>query len=247
MIVKLKEYVLRMLFKRMKLETIVAFLKGRKTKGKLTIGDKSYPYLFHSYNNMGITERSAEIPIIYDYLTRSNSKNVLEIGNVTNYYEDYFSGVFPNKTVVDKIEITFNVITSDIAMYKSEKKFDFIFSISTFEHMDSDLDRNPDYRPGSSKLCSVAADNIFYCYENLLETGGKMVITAPMGYTPEWDLTFKSDSLDKANFKSLKRRLFKKTSEEEWIELEKYNPNSEMAYNKPYPYANYIAIIEILK
>ena len=248
MISKLRNYLFKRQFPNMILETLLLLLNNRRTKNKVIIDNKEYPYLFHTYNNMGITERSIEIPIIYHYLTTRKIINVLEIGNVTNYYEDYFPNVFPNKTVVDKIEHNYNIITCDIVNYKPNKKFDFIFSISTFEHMDSDLGRNPDYKPGASKLCTVAADNIVYCYNELLAVGGIMIITAPMGYTPEWDLTFRNDWLEKYPFKSIKRKVFKRINEEEWMQLkDDFNINEPMAYGTPYPYANYVSIIEIKK
>ena len=233
--------------KRLTLEDFLYLLKQKKTAKSLNINGKEFPYLFHSYNNMGLTERSVEIPIIYFYLTEKKYNNILEVGNVTNFYEDYFFGAFPNKTVVDKLEENYNVITSDIAKYKGERKFDFIFSISTFEHMDSDLGRNPEYIPNSSKSCSIAADNIIYCYEQLLEEGGVMVITAPLGYTPEWDITFKSNCLDNYGFKKINKIVFKRVNEQEWEELKTYDGNGTYEYGKPYPYANYVSIFEIRK
>jgi hypothetical protein len=248
MLAYLKDAFLRGLFSKIKLETLVTYLYQRRTKEQFSIDGKKYPYLFHSYNNMGITERSVEIPIIYHYLNINKPNRVLEIGNVTNYYESYLSNVFPNKTVVDKLESNYNIITSDIAQYEAQHKFDFIFSISTFEHMDSDLGRNTEYRKGSARLCSVAADNIVFCYANFLSEGGLMLITAPMGYTSEWDETFRSECLDKMSFKKLRRRIFKKINEQEWKELEHFDLKiDEMKYNFPYSYANYVSIFEISK
>ncbi|MCX6299995.1 MAG: hypothetical protein NTY72_12985 [Bacteroidetes bacterium] len=244
----LKDAFLRRLFSKIKIETIITYLHYRKTTKQFCIDGKTYPYLFHSYNNMGITERSVEIPIIYHYLNINKPKRVLEIGNVTNYYESYFSNVFSSKTVVDKLEKNYNIITSDIAQYESDQKFDFVFSISTFEHMDSDLGRNPEYNKGSAKLCSIAADNIVHCYENLLSTNGLMLITAPLGYTPEWDITFKSECLDKMSFKKIRRRIFKKINEQEWIELDQFDlKNDDMRCDFPYPNVNYVSVFEISK
>jgi len=244
---KIKLKLLNQFGKKISLQTAIYLLHEKISQKKLTINGKEFPYLFHSYNNYGITERTAEIPIVFAYLKSRNFKHVLEIGNVTNYYEDYFVNAFNNKTVVDKIEHNYNVITKDIAEFSSEQKFDFIFSISTFEHMDSDLGRNPDYKQGSSRLCSVAADNIVHCYENLLAENGLLLVTAPIGYTPEWDLTFKSDCLDKYPFKSLKKIIFKRTGDMEWIQLDSSNMDGSMAYGSPFPYANYISVFEIRK
>jgi hypothetical protein len=245
MIAKLKWKLFTLIANKMAWQDIINYLYWRRTTNKFKIEGKEYPYLFHSYNNMGLTERSAEIPIIFHYLKTNTYKEVLEIGNVTNYYESYFENIFPNKTVVDKLEHSYNVITSDIAKYTSSKKFDFIFSISTFEHMDSDLGRNPEYVKGSSKLCTVAADNIDYCYKNLLADGGTLVITAPMGYTPEWDETFNSKWSNEQGYKNVRKRIFQRFTFEEWKELTQF-PNN-MTYDTPYPYANYIAILEIKK
>jgi hypothetical protein len=61
-------------------------------------------YFFHSYNNFRVTERAVEIPIIRHYLEQENYQNVLEIGNVTNHYYEYFRQAFvgKRKIVVDK-------------------------------------------------------------------------------------------------------------------------------------------------
>jgi hypothetical protein len=75
-----------------------------------------------------------------------------------------------------------------------------------------------------------------------------MVITAPMGYTPEWDLTFKSDWIEKYPFKSFKRKIFKRISSEEWVKLKDgFDLNQPMTYDAPFPYANYVSVIEIKK
>ncbi len=85
MIDKLKWKLFAFISNKMKLEDINNYSKWRRTRNKLKIDTKEYPYLFHSYNNMGLTERSVEIPIIYHYLNTLKISNVLEVGNVTNY------------------------------------------------------------------------------------------------------------------------------------------------------------------
>jgi hypothetical protein len=175
-------------------------------------------YFFHSYNNFGLSERAIEIPIIKYFLCQYDYQEILEIGNVTNHYYDYFRNILAgkNKRVVDKFERAPGVINLDIADYVPANKFDFIFSISTFEHMDSDLGMNPDYVAGSSQLISVAADNIKHVGDALLRDAGKFIVTAPIGYAAEWDRTFYSDVFDKCNFRSVHKYLFRRKGELVW-------------------------------
>ena len=142
-------------------------------------------YHFHSYNNLGFTERAVEIPIVAHWLKAARPSNVLEIGNVSNYYYDRFGSYLGTKQVVDKFEIGAGVTNCDIRQFFDPRGFDFIFSISTFEHMDSDAGRNPDYgvtvQP-SPPFSSVALANISYVCDRLLRVGGTAVITFPFKY-----------------------------------------------------------------
>lgn len=209
--------------------------------------DTTHPYLYHSYNNYGMTERSAEMPIVRHYLTSAPWTRVLEIGNVTAYYEDYFVGLFPNKVVVDKYERDWKVVTADVAGFADPDRFDFIFSVSTFEHMDSDGGRNPDYRPGSSTSATVACDNIRHVYEHLLRPGGLFVITAPLGYSPEWDATVHGTDLDRSGFSQLRRHRVSRTGPMEWRTFADSMTPGDYAYGRPFPYANHLAVLEIRK
>lgn len=189
--------------------------------GTFTFDSAVLPYFFHSYNNFGLTERSVEIPIIHSYLERGSYRNVLEIGNVANHYYDYFRDVLADvgHTVVDRYEVGSAVVNVDIADFSSEARFDFAFSISTFEHMDSDLGRNTSNRPNGSKLVSVAADNIDHVAETLLADRGKMVVTAPLGYAPEWDATFYSGDPEKCGFSRVMRYVLRRTGELTWRQV----------------------------
>jgi hypothetical protein len=190
--------------------------------GLFTFDSTALPYFFHSYNNFGLTERCVEIPIVGSYLRQGSYRNVLEIGNVTQHYYDYFRDVFANvrRTVVDKYEVGNGLVNADIAEFTSEERFDLVFSISTFEHMDSDLGRNTSYRPNTSKLVTVAADNINHVGEMLMAEGGKMVVTAPLGYAPEWDVTFYSKALDEdCGFSRVRRHVLRRAGDLNWQQV----------------------------
>jgi len=203
-------------------------------------------YYFHSYNNFGITERKIEIPIIKYYLDNGNYCNALEIGNVTNHYYDYFKASIQEKTVVDKYELAYGVINQDICKFDPGVKFDFTFSISTFEHMDSDRGKNPEYVKGASRLTSHAADNIRYVSNELLGNGGKFVLTAPLGYSLEWDQTLYSDDFEKCNFSAYKIFVYKRISELVWEQVEP-SEGKGVRYNHPLRGANYLCIVEFDK
>lgn len=205
-------------------------------------------YFFHSYNNFRLSERAIEIPVIKYFLSGNDYREILEIGNVTNNYYDYFREIFAdkNKTVVDKFERAPGVINLDIADYVPQQKFDFVFSISTFEHMDSDLGMNPDYVEGSSQLVSVAADNIKHIGEALLQDGGKFIVTAPIGYAPEWDRTFYSDVFDKCNFRKVRKYLFRRTSELVWEQAEIDEAIGALPISSR-PFKQFLSIVEFEK
>ena len=205
-------------------------------------------YFFHSYNNFGLSERAIEIPIIKYFLDQANYEEILEIGNVTNHYYDYFRQAFADKhkTVVDKFERGQGVINLDIAAYAPDHRFDFVFSISTFEHMDSDLGMNPDYVEGSSRLLSVAADNIKHVGDALLKDRGKFVVTAPIGYAPEWDRTFYSNVFDECNFSAVRKYLFRRKSELFW-EQANVDDGRGAAPISSLPFTEFVSVVEFEK
>lgn len=202
-------------------------------------------YFFHSYNNFGLSERSIEVPIIQSYLEQQRYQNVLEIGNVSNHYYDQFRRLLQNRVVVDRYEVGFDVLNLDIGEYRSEQLFDFAFSISTFEHMDSDLGRNPNHQKGMSRLVSVAADNIGHV-STLLKPGARFVLTAPLCYTPEWKETFYSGVFADCGFSAHRCFLFRRTGELTWSQI-----NTEDGRNAPFdsrlPHRNYLSVVEFTK
>lgn len=208
-------FLLRKMFGTNYLFRIINFLRPKI----VTINNEDYEYLFHTYNNFATTERCIEIPIIEYFLDRNKCEEILEIGNVSNYYYSRFYERIKQIDVVDKIESGAGIITCDIAHFTPHKKYDFIFSISTFEHMDSDLGRNPDYIKGKAKNGTYAMDNIIYCYDSLLIEGGSFIITALLSYTNEWDDTFFGIEDLSNRFKKINRLIFQRINEHKWRQM----------------------------
>jgi len=204
-------------------------------------------YFFHSYNNFRLTCRCIEIPIIKYYLNKFSHNNVLEIGNVTKHYYDEFKN-FNKKDTVDKFEIAYDVINVDIKDFKIDNNYDFIYSISTFEHMDSDGGRNPDFVPIESELfSSYAFKNINRVINDLLLDGGKFILTFPLGYCNcEIDKSLYNKEYTRFNAKNVNLYFFKQINELTWkqvdVEVE------QLDKEKPkYPSVTYIVVMEITK
>lgn len=166
---------------------------------------ESYDYFDHRYLRTRRCERAIEIPIAKRWLEKLDPEALLEVGNVTGWYEKEFRKFYNIKTVVDRFEKAKNVINMDIQEYVPEKKFPAILSISTLEHIDGEQERRPDLMEKygipmrKNKFNSMGIEAIEHLYNNCLEKGGEMLITIPTGY---------SMLMDKAIFS---RILFKKT------------------------------------
>jgi hypothetical protein len=207
---------------------------------------RTLEYFFHSYNNWRVTERAIEIPIVRSFVSSGAYRNVLEVGNVSKHYYDQFRSILPLLTVVDRFEVGYDVINKNIGDYEVDEPFDLVFSISTFEHMDGDRGRNPTYVPGQSRLVSAAADNIHHVVDRLLAPGGKFILTAPLGYTPEWDATFWSTDLQSMPVRQIRRYLMVKQSEITWKQADPEAGRSAK-HGEPHPGVNYLSIVEFTK
>ncbi len=178
-------------------------------------------YFFHSYNNFRLSERCIEIPLIKLFLKQIPHHRVLEIGNVTKHYYNDFKE-FKEKDTLDKFETAFDVINLDIKEYKTEKKYDFIYSLSTFEHMDSDINRNPDYVPkGEGIFSTYAFEYMNMVIKNLLDKKGKFIITFPIGYG-NCEIDGSLYNLEYSNFKveEINIYLFKRIDELNWKQVD---------------------------
>jgi hypothetical protein len=205
-------------------------IKFAKAK-TFTYNDIELNYFYHSYNNHRLTDRSVEIPIIRHYWNKSF--RILEIGNVTNHYYTYFSKTpnFLDKTVVDKYEKAAGVYNKDIIEYNTNLQFDFIYSISTFEHITNCLDA------------------IKHVYNKLLIINGRLIITAPMEYSKAFDdiILYRDLSILLPDSK-VTTYIFKRINEIKWKQLvTKMTFKSGINYDSKFKGTKYLIILEISK
>jgi len=199
-------------------------------KHDFIFNNKKYEMFYHPYNFTWENERCVEVPIVYQHLRESLNcasselVKVLEVGNVFGIYTNY------HHDIVDKYGNQSNIIKKDIFEYNPTSKYDFIFSISTLEHIGFD-----DY-----VSCDKLVDSVDYI-KNLLAPGGKFVVTLPLGFQSVTkhllDNSLKFDSFS----------FIKKTSiYNDWIQTN-YDDAVTIQYGTPFPCANCICIAEYNK
>jgi len=146
--------------------------------------NKLYNYYFRDYNNTSVNERKVEIPIIIDYIRKWPGAQILEVGNVLSHY---FVNVCHD--IVDKDEEAEHVINIDIVDYAPEKKYNLIVSISTLEHVGFEGD------DGQYQWTPGHVQKAFSNLKALLEPGGELVFSVPLGYHHELDEVLESNEI----------------------------------------------------
>ena len=147
--------------------------------------DKEYKYFTHIFNDTRHNERAVEVAVTLDLLRTKKEAKVLEIGSVMPNYFNF------KHDVVDKYDESGDpeIIRCDIVDYSPKKKYDLIISISTFEHIgwDSGLEAK---EKGTGKIATALEHT-----KTLLDAGGLMMITMPLGYNTELDQLLKDRKL----------------------------------------------------
>jgi hypothetical protein len=131
------------------------------------------PFYDHEYNSTRTNERAIEIPIAMHWLSEHADGVGLEVGNVLHHY---FPDILTDRLVVDKYEVEDHVVNIDVM--KISGIFDYIFTVSTLEHVGWD-------EPEERKLHGAmnALDHLF----NHLAPGGQMLVSIPFGSNPALD------------------------------------------------------------
>lgn len=190
-----------------------------------TFKGKDYKYFNHIYNHTWNNERRVEIPIIWEIIKDKNPQKILEVGNVLSHY-------FPTKHgVLDKYEKGKSVINEDVATYKSKKKYDFIVSISTIEHVGWD-------EPKKDKMKIIQAVNNL---KTMLSRNGKIIFTVPLGYNPYMD-----DIITQKQLELSEQYYLKRISKNNLWKESQLDKNTRILYNNPFPNGNAI-ILGIIK
>lgn len=179
-----------------------------------------YSYTIHPHNYTWTNERSVELSIASQALEDHKPGRILEVGNVTKHYFN------TQHDVVDKYEKAEGVINIDVVDFSPEQKYDFVFAISTLEHVGWDRDRKePEKIP-------VAIEKL----KQLLAPGGKLLITVPIGFN-----YFLDEMIDEQNLAFDNISFLKRTAACEWKQTD-WSAVKDTKYNSPYSNANAIAV-----
>ncbi|MBW4594371.1 MAG: hypothetical protein KME46_16035 [Brasilonema angustatum HA4187-MV1] len=224
-----------------------------KWEETFTWNGKSLRYNLIPYNNTA--ERAIEIPIILDFLSKSNvGEKLLEVGNVLCNYENEYNKI--SRTVVDKYEVAADVVNIDLMDVSALDKYDLIVSISTVEHIGQNWDNFE---------CSIERDleaplkAIVKIY-TLLNLAGRAIITVPFGKFTDgiWYIQFNQDYLERLTKKyklpevAIQVSYFKRIASEVetdnpyqiWIQTNQ-DELKNVCYDSPYSCANGLAVIEL--
>lgn len=132
------------------------------------------PIFDHEYNTSILNERAIEIPITMWWLNEYAGGDGLEVGNVLRHY---FPEIESDRRIVDRYEEADDTV-ENIDVFAIEGEYDYIFAISTLEHVRWDPPEERDLW-----MAVAAVDHLY----SLLRPNGRMLITIPFGSHPGLD------------------------------------------------------------
>jgi len=204
------------------------YYKIFKKNSSFELFGKCYFYFYHKYNTTYLNERAVEIPILKDMVSKYQGCKILEVGNVLSHYFSF------KHEVIDKYEYGINVINEDITSFFTVYKYDLIVTISTLEHIGFDeAVKDPE------KLLRAIGN-----MKDILNVGGKIIITAPLGYNKYFDDFIKKGEIVFDELFLLKRI----NRNNEWVQEPIEKIKSELfRYGFPYRNANWLVVGTIKK
>lgn len=201
---------------------LLSFIFCRKIKGQRSFLVHGKAYRYYDSKLTWYNERSVEIPFILEEVKMNEHKNILEIGNVLSHH------IYFKHDIIDKYEIAYGVTNSDVADFKSDKKYELIVSISTLEHVGWDEKIRDDLK-------------VIRALENLKNHGKRIVVTLPLGYNPSLDTLLRKGTITFSE----RRCLIRVSRGNSWKEVS-WDDIQDVKYGEPLPFANglLIGIIE---
>jgi hypothetical protein len=171
-------------------------------------------------------ERAVELPVAWSELQRhGGSHGVIEVGNVLGHYFD------TSHPVLDKYEhdehVTWN---EDVVAFQPPFAPELVLSVSTLEHV------GHGESPRDPAKFRQAIDAIL----GWLAPAGRLVFTVPLGYNPAV-----REYLDAPHaLRTAVRCMRRTTLDNLWAQAE-YGDVCDVRYDRPFPCANAIAIVEV--
>lgn len=193
------------------------FYKIRR-QNTFSLQGRKYQYFCSLPNSTWLNERSVEIPIMMDIVSKYHSRKILEIGNVLSNYFNF------EHDIVDKYEIKDGVINQDVVDFKRPEKYDLIVSISTLEHV------GWDEIPREEMKIPRVIQNL----KGLVRPkDGMIIVTLPLGYNMALDRIIR-DGLIQFTSEYYLRRVSKNNR---WEEVSKKAVQNAKYVNGRYPHA----------
>ena len=220
-----REYYLWRQYPRDRLRWLLRERRNPLSGRTFQLGDKAYEYFVHPYNHTWENERAVEIPVAVEFLKRSASAEILEVGNVLSHYFDM------DHMVLDLYEkCRFRpVIKEDVVDFCAPHRFSSIVSISTIEHVGWDEEpRRPE------KVVSA-----FRKLRAMLAPTGTAMATVPVGYNRFLDDRLREGEIDCSEIRCLKRT----SDANEWAETDL---QEALKCKYDYPFRNANAVVFIL-
>lgn len=162
---------------------------GRQSRGAFEYQGRRVPYFSSPYHYTWLNERAVEIALALEVLEKHRGQEVLEVGNVLGHYLPI------THTVVDKYERAPGVVNVDVADLDLDARFELILAVSTLEHVGLDEARRDPDKPRR------AIERL----KGLLEPGGLLWVTLPVGYNPDLDEQLRSGDLGFTRLRALRR------------------------------------------
>jgi SAM-dependent methyltransferase len=188
----------------------------RGGRGSFEFEGERHRYLFHRYKFTWLTERAVEVPIAQAFARRHAGKRILEVGNVLPHYGPH------DHLVVDKYEQAEGVLNLDVMELGTLGRFDAVVCVSTVEHVGWDED------PRDSGKAIEAVRRL----AELLEPGGQLLLTIPVGYHPHLDRALQAGTFRFAQAGALRR---------DWIGPHWHEADPASVWGTPYDFLLYSA------